>query len=86
MKQRFCAHSNSHFEQGRGKTLICLRTKRSTPSGAGGTATVSTTHPCTSITRCWQTGGLPHIMRIAFVLWVAPNVPVSFLALSANPV
>ena len=32
--------SNSHFEQGRGKTRVCLRTKFSTPCGARGTASV----------------------------------------------
>ena len=57
--------SNSHFEQERGKTMIFLRTKFSTPLRSQRHRNSQHNNHCTSITRCWQTRCLPNIMRIA---------------------
>ena len=46
------------------KYRICLRRWFPILYGARGTVTVSTTNHCTSITRCWQVGVLPH--RVIF--------------------
>ncbi len=57
--------SNSHFEGIRAETLICLR--MGFPNSLRSQRHRNSQHNnhCTSITRCWQAGGLPH--RVTFL-------------------
>ncbi len=67
------------------KTLICLRTKFSTPLRSQRPRNIQHNNHRTSITRCWQARCLPYIMRIAaFAVFPVDSRQTSLYLLRVN--